>query len=212
MICSAGSALMRAWVAGPTNGCVTGRIARRDSTATDCEPSVRLICSALASMAPPLMIWPVPSTTLAMQCGLTGLIPICHRRRTTLDWKTRAIGPAWISTGLTTGSIGWGRGEWPRIRTRYVKAARDLYTAARRDLEAGRDERAGELARAAEAMTHVPEHLAQIGDGFGAPLPRPAPRTAEGRPRSQEKGLRPTSAWSGAAAGVATGLSAMPFR
>jgi hypothetical protein len=45
----------------------------------------------------------------------------------------------------------------------YVKAARDLYNAARRDLEAGRDERAGELARAAEAMTHVPEHLAQVG-------------------------------------------------
>ena len=49
----------------------------------------------------------------------------------------------------------------------YLKAARDLYGAARRDLEAGRDERAGELARAAEAMTHVPEHLAQLGEGRG---------------------------------------------
>jgi hypothetical protein len=61
----------------------------------------------------------------------------------------------------------------------YIKAARDLYTAARRDLEAGRDERAGELARAAEAMTHVPEHLAQASAaGAGgriakAPLPPP---------------------------------------
>jgi hypothetical protein len=43
----------------------------------------------------------------------------------------------------------------------YRDAARDLYNAARRDVEAGRPERAGELARAAEAMTHVPEHLAR---------------------------------------------------
>lgn len=43
----------------------------------------------------------------------------------------------------------------------YFEAARDLYTAARRDAEANRDERAGELARAAEAITHVPEHLAR---------------------------------------------------
>ncbi len=47
----------------------------------------------------------------------------------------------------------------------YLKAARDLYTAARRDLEAGRDERGGELARAAEAMTHVIEHLGHAADG-----------------------------------------------
>ena len=32
----------------------------------------------------------------------------------------------------------------------YVKAARGLYGAARRNLEAGRDERGGELARAAK--------------------------------------------------------------
>jgi hypothetical protein len=63
-----------------------------------------------------------------------------------------------------------------------VKAARDLYSAARRDLEAGRDERGGELARAAEAMTHVPEHLAQVIGESGriavrpgdAPIPPPA--------------------------------------
>src|SRR4051812_46598344 len=35
----------------------------------------------------------------------------------------------------------------------FMKAARDLYRAARRDLEAGREDRGGELARAAEAMT-----------------------------------------------------------
>ena len=57
----------------------------------------------------------------------------------------------------------------------YIKAARDLYSAARRDLEAGRDERAGELARAAEAMTHVPEHLAQAGPARGEFDARPAP-------------------------------------
>ncbi len=57
----------------------------------------------------------------------------------------------------------------------YIKAARDLYRAARRDLEAGRDERGGELARAAEAMTHVPEHLWQIEEVRGRVETRPAP-------------------------------------
>jgi hypothetical protein len=46
----------------------------------------------------------------------------------------------------------------------YLKAARELYTAARRDLGAGREERGGELARAAEAMTHVAEHLGHAAD------------------------------------------------
>jgi len=76
----------------------------------------------------------------------------------------------------------------------YAKAARDLYSAARRDLEAGRNERAGELARAAEAMTHVPEHLAQIANGGGrvgalaAPLPppeRPEPKGKRDEPRDR---------------------------
>ncbi len=57
----------------------------------------------------------------------------------------------------------------------YIKAARDLYSAARRDLEAGRDERGGELARAAEAMTHVPEHLLQAGEGPNRDSFRPEP-------------------------------------
>jgi hypothetical protein len=69
----------------------------------------------------------------------------------------------------------------------YVKAAKDLYSAARRDLEAGRDERAGELARASEAMTHVPEHLAQVGDGHGRES-RIAPPPAE---RANPKVKRP---------------------
>jgi len=46
-----------------------------------------------------------------------------------------------------------------------LKASRDLYTAARRDVEAGREERGGELARAAEAMTHVAEHIGHAADG-----------------------------------------------
>ncbi len=46
----------------------------------------------------------------------------------------------------------------------YVDAARDLYNAARRDAAGGRNERAGELARAAEAITHVPEHLAHAAN------------------------------------------------
>lgn len=47
----------------------------------------------------------------------------------------------------------------------YVQASRDLYAAARQDAEAGRMERAGELARAAEAMTHVIDHLGHVADG-----------------------------------------------
>jgi hypothetical protein len=61
----------------------------------------------------------------------------------------------------------------------YLDAARDLYYAARRDVEAGRAERGGELARAAEAMTHVPEHLSNAAWGPGGSRARggldPAP-------------------------------------
>jgi hypothetical protein len=47
----------------------------------------------------------------------------------------------------------------------YLDAARDLYNAARRDAQAGRLDRASELARAAEALTHVPAHLGALGRG-----------------------------------------------
>ena len=59
----------------------------------------------------------------------------------------------------------FGKGDPAPGADFYLKASRDLYTAARRDLEAGREERAGELARAAEAMTHVAEHLGHAADG-----------------------------------------------
>lgn len=61
----------------------------------------------------------------------------------------------------------------------YLKAARDLYTAARRDLEAGREDRSGELARAAEAMTHVVEHLGHVAVGPPEGRGRPGIRTGE---------------------------------
>jgi hypothetical protein len=80
----------------------------------------------------------------------------------------------------------------------YIKAARDLYNAARRDLEAGREERGGELARAAEAMTHVPEHLDNVGgppgrfsDRLAAPLPpegRPDPKRVDEPPPRDRRG------------------------
>jgi hypothetical protein len=66
----------------------------------------------------------------------------------------------------------------------YFKAAKDLYNAARRDAEAGRIERAGELARAAEALTHVPEHLER------ATTDRPEPKEKKekkDRPGPKEK-------------------------
>jgi hypothetical protein len=73
----------------------------------------------------------------------------------------------------------------------YVKAARDLYSAARRDLEAGRVERAGELARAAEALTHVPEHLYQVGGDFRRDVGRAAPLPPAGRPVPKTNGFAP---------------------
>jgi hypothetical protein len=70
----------------------------------------------------------------------------------------------------------------------YLDAARDLYNAARRDVEAGREERAGELARAAEAMTHVPEHLSNAA---GAPEGTGARRAFDPPPPEPKKKDRP---------------------
>ena len=74
----------------------------------------------------------------------------------------------------------------------YVKAARDLYKRrgpGLRHVEAGRVERAGELARAAEAMTHVPEHIYQVGAAFGRDSGRAAPLPAPGEPVPKTKGF-----------------------
>ncbi len=92
--------------------------------------------------------------------------------------------------------------EGPEIKF-YLEASKDLYNAARRDAVAGRKERAGELARAAEALTHVPEHLARALDPDDRPEPkekkakkekrdRPEPPKAKGeRPEPKEKRDRP---------------------
>lgn len=64
----------------------------------------------------------------------------------------------------------------------YVDAARDLYNAARRDAEGGRPERARELARAAEAMTHVPEHLGHAAEDGPEPKARPEGRRPKDGP------------------------------
>ena len=71
----------------------------------------------------------------------------------------------------------------------FFKAARDLYNAARRDAEAGRTERAGELARAAEALTHVPEHLARATGDAPEPPDRKEKREKKERP-APPKGKR----------------------
>jgi hypothetical protein len=62
-------------------------------------------------------------------------------------------------------------------------AARDLYNAARRDAEAGRFERAAELARAADAMTHVIEH---VGHAAGI-NPRDNLREFDPEPESKDE-------------------------
>ncbi len=66
----------------------------------------------------------------------------------------------------------------------YREAARDLYRAARRDYQAGRMERSGELSRAAEAMTHVCEHLGHAADVRETPKPRPG----RGGPEADREG------------------------
>jgi hypothetical protein len=97
-------------------------------------------------------------------------------------------------TGLGSGDPVPGAGV-------YLKASRDLYSAARRDVEAGREERGGELARAAEAMTHVVEHLGHAAGGAPGgrghlgpqpgerrePLPdRPDPKAKRAEPRETD--------------------------
>jgi len=75
----------------------------------------------------------------------------------------------------------------------YRDAAVDLYRAARRDAEAGRTERAGELARAAEAMTHVAEHLGHAADDRTAPPSTAEPKVpskAERKAKCKGKGER----------------------
>jgi hypothetical protein len=71
----------------------------------------------------------------------------------------------------------------------YLDAAKDLYNAARRDAEAGRTERAGELARAADAMSHVSEHLGHLADRTPRDEPPPPPdRKGEGPDVKKKKG------------------------
>ncbi len=67
----------------------------------------------------------------------------------------------------------------------YLDAAKDLYNAARRDAVAARRERAGELARAAEALTHVPEHLARAADPEDRPEPKEKREKKERRDRPE---------------------------
>jgi hypothetical protein len=75
----------------------------------------------------------------------------------------------------------------------YLDAFRDLYNAARRDAVAGRRERAGELARAAEALTHVPEHLARALELDDRPEPKEkkAKKDRPEPPKPEEKRRRP---------------------
>jgi hypothetical protein len=67
----------------------------------------------------------------------------------------------------------------------YRGAAGELYQEARRDFQAGRLDRAAELARAAEAMTHVCEHLGHAADDRRTPPPTAEPKRRRG-PESRE--------------------------
>lgn len=69
----------------------------------------------------------------------------------------------------------------------YLAASKDLYNAARRDAQAERRERAGELARAAEALTHVPEHIARAEDPRFELEPRKEKKEKKDRPELREE-------------------------
>lgn len=86
----------------------------------------------------------------------------------------------------------------------YIDAARDLYNAARRDLEAGRTARAGELAKASVVITHVAEHLSHAlhdgppppGDGDrpeakGEEVEKKRPPRDGDRPKAKRKEAEP---------------------
>ncbi len=64
----------------------------------------------------------------------------------------------------------------------YADAASDVYRAAVRDAQQGRLERAGELARAAVAMTHVIEHMGHLADRPEPPRRDPGRRTRPALP------------------------------
>jgi hypothetical protein len=66
----------------------------------------------------------------------------------------------------------------------YREAATTLYRDARRDFEAGRLERAGELARAAQAMRSVCEHLGLAADLRVLPAPKAERKTGRSTDRS----------------------------
>jgi hypothetical protein len=81
----------------------------------------------------------------------------------------------------------WGGDDSSPDARSYLEAARDLYSAARRDAEDGRLERAGELSRAAEAMTHVPEHLTHATDITGPERGRELLGPGRGPDRKDER-------------------------
>jgi hypothetical protein len=70
----------------------------------------------------------------------------------------------------------------------YRDAASELYRAARRDFDAGRTERAAELARAAEAMTHVAEHLGHAADVREAPPKSEGPKSGKAADKADRDG------------------------
>ena len=173
----------------PRSGSATGPSARRSITATASKALMRATASSPASTGPSPTTWPGPSTMPATPRSSTAATPTCRRPPTASAPKTPANEPAATCTAPTTG-FEFSDGD-PRPEAGfYLKAARDLYNAARRDVEAGRDERAGELARAAEAMTHVPEHLGHAADGRpggpgargGFDPPPPEPKKKDGPP------------------------------
>ena len=107
----------------------------------------------------------------------------------------------WHAHDLVRGGLDAPKDEADKF---YIDAARDLYNAARRDAEAGRLDRAGELAKAATAITHVSEHLAHaLHDGPPPPRdgdrpkakredfePKRRPRDGD-RPKAKRKGAEP---------------------
>ena len=150
---------------GPRNASRTGRTGPRTSTAGPSERGNRAISGAAHEIGTAAHD-PARAVDHARNAArLDRPDPDLPLLPTAPVPKTSMTERAVISTGPTSRIRSAGEYGPEADAKFFLDAARHLYNAARRDVEAGRDERAGELARAAEAMTHVPEHLSNAGAG-----------------------------------------------
>jgi len=111
----------------------------------------------------------------------------------TVPWQADADRGPWNEAldalGIARERLSWadeGAGVTGPARD-FLDAARSVYGQARAAYEGGEYRRAAELARAAEAWSHVPEHLTRAGwEASAAPALAP-------EPKRKDRGVPPPS-------------------